>query len=328
MALLTGGPMFYSLKRLLSDLEIEFDEDVLHNAGNDAVYTMKTRADCVGFFHHFHRNHPRLPFMIGELFDGTTHVVVSVEEYVGIKDELQRKTRQSLPDVSYINDRDVTIKEERKSFPHYQSYRDFSMPLKVENDRIKASRKEEANQQVTLLGSSLKHKPDARFMAFDVETYEHDKSITLEIGYVFVNLDKPEEKEAFHYIIEENLHYTNKDYVPDNRERFKFGTSQRMSLEKTAEKFKQHIADADFLVTHAGHHDEEYLAGCGISLEGKQMFDTQALAMALLTGGPNSYSLKRLLSDLEIEFDEDILHNAGNDAVYTMKVFHALSKKI
>lgn len=91
-----------------------------------------------GFFHHFHRNHPRLPFMIGELFDGTTHVVVSVEEYVGIKDELQRKTRQSLPDVSYINDRDVTIKEERKSFPHYQSYRDFSMPLKVENDKIKA----------------------------------------------------------------------------------------------------------------------------------------------------------------------------------------------
>ncbi|KAJ7394125.1 hypothetical protein OS493_003803 [Desmophyllum pertusum] len=123
------------------------------------------------------------------------------------------------------------------------------MSLKNENDKIRRRRKEEANKQVTLLRSSLKTKPDARLMAFDVETYENDKSITLEIGYVFVNLDKPEEKEAFHYIIEENLHYTNKEYVPDNRELFKFGTSQRMSLEKTAEKFKQHITDADFLVT-------------------------------------------------------------------------------
>ena len=165
-------------------------------------------------------------------------------------------------------------------------------------------------------------------MTFDVETYEHDKSQTLEFGYVITNLDKPEEIDAFHYIIEENLHYSNKDYVPDNREQFKFGTSQRMSLKEAAEKFKQHIADADFLVTHAGHNDEAYLSGCGISLEGKQVFDTQKLAMGLLTGGPLIYSLKRLLNDLEIDFDEDVLHNAANDAVYTSKVFIALSKKI
>lgn len=165
-------------------------------------------------------------------------------------------------------------------------------------------------------------------MAYDVETYEHDKSITLEVGYVITNLDKPDENEAFHYIIEENQHYSNKDYVPDNRERFKFGTSQRMSLKETAEKFTKHIADADFLVTHAGHNDQKYLEGCGISLKGKQQFDTQTLALALLTGGPVIYSLKRLLTDLKIDFDEDVLHNAANDAVYTMKVFLALSKKI
>lgn len=189
-------------------------------------------------------------------------------------------------------------------------------------------RKEEARQHVNLLRSTLQTKPNARIVTFDVETYEHDKSLTLEVGYVITNLDKPDEKEAFHYIIEENLHYSNKDYVPDNRERFKFGTSQRMSLKETAEKFMQHIADVDFLVTHAGHNDEKYLAGCGISLEGKQQFDTQTLALALLTGGPVVYSLKRLLTDLGIDFDEDVLHNAANDAVYTMKVFLALSKKI
>ena len=193
---------------------------------------------------------------------------------------------------------------------------------------IFSRRKEEARQHVNLLRITLQSEPNARIMTFDVETYEHDKSQTLEVGYVITNLDKPEEIDAFHYIIEENLHYSNKDYVPDNRERFKFGTSQRMSLKEAAETFKQHIADADFLVTHAGHNDEVYLSSCGISLEGKQMFDTQTLAMGLLTGGPIIYSLKRLLNDLHIDFDEDILHNAANDAVYTLKVFIALSKKI
>ena len=200
--------------------------------------------------------------------------------------------------------------------------------LSFDYDVLFCRRKEEAKKHVNLLRTTLQTKPNARIMAFDVETYEHDKSQTLEVGYVITNLDRPDENDAYHYIIEENLHYSNKDYVPDNRERFRFGTSQRMSLKEAAEKFKQHIADVDFLVTHAGHNDEVYLSRCGISLEGKQIFDTQTLAMALLTGGPVIYSLKRLLNDLKIDFDEDVLHNAANDAVYTSNVFIALSKKI
>ena len=40
------------------------------------------------------------------------------------------------------------------------------------------------------------------------------------------------------------------------------------------------------------------------------------------------FDLKRLLNDLAIPFDEDILHNAGNDAYYTLKLFLAFAKKI
>lgn len=39
-------------------------------------------------------------------------------------------------------------------------------------------------------------------MTFDVETYEHDKSQTLEVGCVITNLDKPDENDAFHNIID------------------------------------------------------------------------------------------------------------------------------
>ena len=119
--------------------------------------------------------------------------------------------------------------------------------------------------------------------AFDVETYEKDFSIILEIGFVVSSLARPENsKEAFHYIITENSHFVNSEYVPDNRDKFKFGTSERMSLKDAAAKFMQHMRDVDFLVTHSGAHDEAYLASSGISLERKTMFDTQLLALALL----------------------------------------------
>ncbi|KAJ7394124.1 hypothetical protein OS493_003802 [Desmophyllum pertusum] len=122
----------------------------------------------------------------------------------------------------------------------------------------------------------------------------------------------------------ENLKYVNRDYVPDNRDRFEFGTSRRMSLRKAAAKIQKHIKEADFLVTHSGAYDKEFLASCGVSVSGKRMFDTQILAMAWLPDGPLLYSLKRLLVDWEIPFDEDILHNGGNDAYYTMDAFLAL----
>ena len=146
--------------------------------------------------------------------------------------------------------------------------------------------------------------------------------IILEIGFVVSFLARPEDsKEAFHFIIAENSHFVNSEYVPDNRDKFKFGTSERMSLKEAAAKFMQHIRDVYFLVTHSGAHDEAYLASSGISLERKTMFDT-------LTSGTAVFGLKRLLNDLAIPFDEDILHNAGNDAYYTLKLFLALAKKI
>ena len=177
------------------------------------------------------------------------------------------------------------------------------------------------------LHRTLRRKPDALVLAFDLEVYEHDHSIILEIGYAMTRLDNSEgDLQTFHYIIKENLGYENGDCVPDNRDHFMFGTSRRMSLKRAAAKIQKHIDDADFLVAHSAAHDEEFLAKCGVSVSEKRMFDTQVLAMALLPDGPPLYSLNRLLTDLEIPFDEDILHNGGNDAYFTMEAFLALTK--
>ena len=70
-------------------------------------------------------------------------------------------------------------------------------------------------------------------------------------------------------------------YENKNRNRFEFGTSQRMSLKEAAAKVQEQIAAVDILVTHGGAQDAELLECCGISVTEKIMFDTQLLAMVL-----------------------------------------------
>lgn len=88
-----------------------------------------------GFFKTFHRTHKGFQFVIAELFDGTTHPLVRAEDYQGVKEELERRTGKTLPEVSNVSD--VKIKDERKSFIDLESYRDFSMSLKGQNDTLK-----------------------------------------------------------------------------------------------------------------------------------------------------------------------------------------------
>lgn len=289
----------------------------------------RQRHTAEDFFNNFFRNHRGFQFVIAEIFDGTTHPLVSAEKFDDLKNELERKTGQSLPEVS--NTSDVKVKEERRSFSDLRSYINYSKSLKAANDRIKVRRRENAKKSVMELRALLQRKPNARAMAIDIETYENDHSKILEIGFVITSLASPEGNEqAYHFIIKEHLYMVNRDYVSDNRDKFRFGTSQRMSLAEAAGKFSQYIRDVDVLVTHSSGQEEEYLAKNGMSLEGKPMFDTQLLGLALLTDEKNLsvFGLKRLMNDLAIPYDEDILHNAGNDAHYTMKVFLALKKKV
>ena len=105
--------------------------------------------------------------------------------------------------------------------------------------------------------------------------------------------------------------YKNKD-----RNRFEFGTSERMSLKEAAAKVQEQIEAVDILVTHGGSQDAELLECCGISVTEKIMFDTQLLAMVLLQDRRlDLNNLKQSLVELEIPFDENVrLYNSGNYA--------------
>ena len=143
-------------------------------------------------------------------------------------------------------------------------------------------KRQEAISYADKLRRMIRAKPASTFLAFDIEVYEHDFDKMLEIGFVKFGLQPGAPREYHHYIITDNLHYVNKDRVPDNRDRFLFGESRRMTLREAAVQFEEHIAGADFLVAHAGANDEHYLSMQGIDLQGKQIFDTQVCNLFLL----------------------------------------------
>ena len=83
------------------------------------------------FFGNFHRNHRGFTFVVGELYDGTTHLFVKQSKYRQIKNEIEERVDETLPDVAQF--RDVTIIKRRISFQGFQSYRDFGNILKEKN---------------------------------------------------------------------------------------------------------------------------------------------------------------------------------------------------
>ena len=65
----------------------------------------------------------------------------------------------------------------------------------------------DARKNVRKLRRTLRADPNALILAFDLEVYEHDHSIILEIGYAMTTLNNPKKMQKFHYIIKENLRY-------------------------------------------------------------------------------------------------------------------------
>ena len=69
--------------------------------------------------------------MVGELYDGTTHLFDKWSKYRQIKNEIEERVDETLPDVAQF--RDVTIIKKGISFQGFQSYRDFDNVLREKN---------------------------------------------------------------------------------------------------------------------------------------------------------------------------------------------------
>ncbi|KAI9484336.1 hypothetical protein BDB00DRAFT_775123 [Zychaea mexicana] len=183
------------------------------------------------------------------------------------------------------------------------------------------------------------------FCAIDIEAWEQDHSILLEIGWSLYD-SKSDRYMDQHYLINSYRHLENGRYVSDQKMQFAFGTSVWCSLDQALKELKKDLdwcvqRDGGFvLVGHGLDSDLRYLRkakflwpgsnGRGDTLDVNQsalvtICNTDEMYAASISNLHNPPSLGSTLGILGIDCWN--LHNAGNDAHYTMLLFMELIKK-
>ncbi|SCU95122.1 LAMI_0F01090g1_1 [Lachancea mirantina] len=182
----------------------------------------------------------------------------------------------------------------------------------------------------------------------DVEAYEQQTNIVTEIGICIFDprenvLSTVPNFRTYHLLVGESLHLRNGRFVCDLKDCFLLGESMVMSLEECA-KFIQSLMDFYMLpcsdaerswhrafVGHNVKGDLRWLANIGVSLpkhcdSGRPLTARDRGSAAVLdteklyrfSYGSKGSSLGKILRLLEIP--HAFLHNAGNDAYFTLKL--------
>ncbi|KAG6911186.1 hypothetical protein DXG01_003053 [Tephrocybe rancida] len=173
--------------------------------------------------------------------------------------------------------------------------------------------------------------------ALDFEAWELDHSVITEFGWRLVGWRGAEEhREHGHIIVDEHQKYRNSKYVPEHRYDYGFGTSEYVkkgAFPKRVGEFLTALGSYGpvFLVFHDNSQDIKYLKSLGAPLEGLDynlpdvlpdtglfVVDTSDLFGALEgTTAADRRALGRMCTLMQLPTAN--LHNAGNDAYYTLE---------
>ncbi|KAF3121243.1 hypothetical protein TWF703_002002 [Orbilia oligospora] len=173
---------------------------------------------------------------------------------------------------------------------------------------------------------------DCTFFSIDIESWERNHGIVTEVGLTkYTPSTKVDqggtigEKISDHIIIKEHRRYKNGNYVADASGNFEFGNSRLVPLAETKEAIVAFMCTPEkyqrILIGHDINADIEYLRKLGYDDELKDfsmIFDTAEIWKAFADTF-DGIGLSRLCSELDISAWN--LHNAGNDARYTMEAF-------
>ncbi|KAF7355400.1 putative nucleolar protein C2C4.08 [Mycena sanguinolenta] len=178
--------------------------------------------------------------------------------------------------------------------------------------------------------------------ALDFEEWERDHSVLTEFGYRSIHWkDGNEVEECGHFTVKENAMYRNGQYVTDNRNHYQFGTTAEVS--KSALKTKileimkvMHSRGPVFLVFHDDSQDIKTLKKLEVQLDGAVfdlpevvpstgifIVDTAIIFAALIGEDMKKPGLQQTCNHLQIE--TCYLHNAGNDAHFTLSALHTMA---
>lgn len=176
------------------------------------------------------------------------------------------------------------------------------------------------------------------FIAIDIEWDETNPHNILEIGFAVLDLRQgrlhpnrfPPSTWSIrprHLIISENRDIHNSKYVRSNKFGFKFGKSYNCKERKAAQVIQnlldRYEEEEVVVVGHCLTQDLQRLEEMGIELGERMVLDTGSLERVFF-GRINGQrrSLGDICADLDIKYYAPRkLHNAGNDAFFTMAVF-------
>jgi hypothetical protein len=150
-----------------------------------------------------------------------------------------------------------------------------------------------------------------KILSFDVEWYEGSFHKILEIGYSFLNEG---EIVSENILIKENLMLLNGNHVPNHKYNFMFGETKVMLLDDAKVYFNNLCDQADFYLGHSLSND---FSSLGMIVDPDKVFDIIRLFNYFNHGATQKMSLERMCSAVKLK--TEYLHNAGNDASYSLK---------
>ena len=164
-------------------------------------------------------------------------------------------------------------------------------------------------------------------VSIDLEWYDQSNgNIILEIGLAIVPNENSELAVNYHWILQENCMYVNR-FCKTSPLGFIFGRTERIPIAEAVKRLRYWFQGAGFeipvrLVAHDPRGDLKALKLMGIDVLSRDKIsisDTQVLFKSMSL--KNKPSLSAMCRELEIEINERALHNAGNDAHYTLLAY-------
>ncbi|KAH9898852.1 hypothetical protein F4778DRAFT_171810 [Xylariomycetidae sp. FL2044] len=195
----------------------------------------------------------------------------------------------------------------------------------------------------------FKSAESVRFVCVDIEAWERDHRIVTEVGLAVLDRDDTMQQppgrnaqnwfrliKAHHFVIEEYTHLKNTRYVKGCPEKFEFGQSKTVSLDAINRTIGAIIGDNTtkdqrpvILVGHDLHSDMKYMKSLCYNIWRYKRFideiDTKDMHQRMVKGA-NGRSLTNVCGDLGLQCKYP--HNAGNDAVYTLRAMIVMAVKM
>lgn len=125
-------------------------------------------------------------------------------------------------------------------------------------------------------------------------------------------MDLEKAVESHHYLVHDPM------FHPLNSIDFLCGTPEMATDPEIAEMLKKLCSPPNILVTYGPKREHRALKKLGLDLSRTYVFDISNMALSMFDI-PHAMPLQWLLQRLEIPFDEELLHVAGNDAHFALR---------